>query len=132
MLQFLLDEATLAEDKETELRAADAAALYVTYFLMPVRFQVGGKDMFAIQRDVDGAMDQGGDTSPPWRELPILHVATVGVDRVRNAGQRDLAHYDVPEGGRLGFRVTGTIGTPKYLLIPGVPWEAWERSILSE
>ncbi len=22
------------------------------------------------------------------------------------------------------------LGTPKYLLIPGVPWEAWERSIL--
>lgn len=102
LLEFQIDEGTLAADREIDPRTADAAALQETYFLMPTRLQVHQEELFAVppkghRKDVS-----------PWLELPILHIATVGLQKVKDIGKQGQSIYTLPGSGwRLRFQASG-------------------------
>jgi hypothetical protein len=48
LLEFQVNEAALAADREVDPRTADAGALQETYFLMPTRLQVHQDELFAV------------------------------------------------------------------------------------
>jgi hypothetical protein len=102
LLEFQIDEAALAADREVDPRTADAAALQETYFLMPTRLQVHQDELFA-------APLQGyRKDASPWLELPILHVATVGLQKVKDICKQGQSTYTLPGSGwRLRFQASG-------------------------
>lgn len=51
-IHFELDEMALAADAECAPAGADPAALEETYFVMPVRFEISGVDVLALQGGV--------------------------------------------------------------------------------
>jgi hypothetical protein len=102
LLEFQADEETLAADREIDLRTADAAALQETYFLMPTRLQVHQDELFAVP-----PKGHRKDASP-WLELPILHVATVGLQKVKDICKQGQSIYTLPGSGwRLRFQASG-------------------------
>jgi hypothetical protein len=102
LLEFQVDEEALAADRKIDPRTADAAALQETYFLMPTRLQVQQEELFAVP-----PKDQRKHASP-WLELPILHVATVGLQKVKEIGKQGQSIYTLPGSGwRLRFEACG-------------------------
>ena len=102
LLEFQVDEAALAADREVDPRTADAAALQETYLLMPTRLQVHQDELFAVP-----LKDHRKDASP-WLELPILHVATVGLQKVKDICKQSQSTYTLlGSGWRLHFQASG-------------------------
>ena len=102
LLEFQVDEGALAADRKIDPHTADAAALQETYFLMPTRLQVHQEELFAVP-----FKDQQKYASP-WLALPLLHVATVGLQKVKDTGKQGQAIYTLPGSGwRLRFEACG-------------------------
>jgi hypothetical protein len=102
LLEFQVDEAALAADREVNPRTADAAALQETYFLMPTRLQVHQEELFAVP------LKGNRKDASPWLELPILHVATVGLQKVKDICKQGQSIYTLPGSGwRLRFQASG-------------------------
>ena len=101
LLEFQIDDGALAADREIDPRTADTAALQETYFLMPTRLQVHQDELLAVP-------PQGKKDASPWLELPILHVATVGLQKVKELCKEGQSIYTLPGSGwRLGFQTSG-------------------------
>jgi hypothetical protein len=82
--------------------ACDNAALQETYFLMPTRLQVHQEELFAVPPKGQQKY------SSPWLELPILHVATVGLGKVKDICKQGQSMYTLPGSGwRLRFEACG-------------------------
>lgn len=98
-LEFQVDAPTLAEDTREDLRHVDAAVLQHNYFDFPVRFTVDDVELFeGVVQDGPVLRPRNQDASNPWWWLPILHLASVGLDRVKEAGQRGYAECTLPGG----------------------------------
>ena len=102
LFEFQVDDGALAADREIDPRTADAAALQETYFLMPTRLQVHQDELLAVP-------PQGNrKDASPWLELPILHVATVGLQKVKDICTEGQSIYTLPGSGwRLRFQTSG-------------------------
>jgi hypothetical protein len=102
LLEVQVDEGTLAADREIDPRTIDAAALQETYFLLPTRRQVHQEELFAVPPKGPGKL------ASPWLELPILHVATVGLQKVKDICEQGQSMYTLPSSGwRLRFEACG-------------------------
>jgi len=102
LLEFQLDRNVLDDDRATDLGTADAGALQETYFLMPVRLKVSEAELLKMPPGGRGRL------TSPWLTLPILHVATVGLHKVKEARESGTSTYTLPGSGwRLRFAVSG-------------------------
>jgi hypothetical protein len=119
-LEFKKDERKLREDIEVGFPEEIEAALFETYFELPVRFSINGVELFErislnINR-INISETVGGDIrkyirpiSTPWLELPILNVATTCFDMIRKAWEGEKAVYSIPGGaGYLVFKKTNS------------------------
>lgn len=108
ILECRFDSLVVAEDCSiVDPRKADEVALYHTYFMMPVRLRVGDVEMLELNLP-DAPHPQHPIQrmpSPAWQELPVLHVATVGLDTLKEAKETGTAQYDVPEDGILHLTI---------------------------
>ena len=123
VLDFQVDKIVIDEDKRIDLVNGSSAPIGVTYFIMPVRLNVAGVELFeqpvsdyyrtVLINEPGGhilrPIEQKIALSPsPWLELPILHVAKYGLSAVREALQKGRATYHLPESGdRLHFERSG-------------------------
>lgn len=116
--EFQTDESIFAKEGAGDLLAVDATALQVTYLLFPVRLNVNGVEMLEVpprQDEVVWASRPGqaglepakvNPAASPWLELPLLDVAMVGLDKVRQAASAGTSHYYLGgTGGRLSLEV---------------------------
>ena len=102
VLEFQGSPGKLADDSTEDLRTTVAGNLQDTCFFIRVRLQVGNVEL--LEMPLKGQ----GDAPVPWPELPILNVATVGLQRLREAGERGTAIYTLPGSGwRICFAVSG-------------------------
>jgi len=93
ILDFQIDEKVLAEDRQQSPAAADPAVIETTYFTMPVRFSVDGRELFQTQ-------------SSACLPQPVLGLAThlvLALDALRSTG---VAKCSVA-GGTLHLRQRG-------------------------
>jgi hypothetical protein len=90
VLQFQLDEAVLKEDVNDSISNENPAALEETYFIMPVRFGVGGVELLGEAKSKDikvflphpehGLRETTMSTRPcNWFPLPLIGFAFHGV-----------------------------------------------------
>ena len=119
LLEFQVDRTVLAEDKESNPGAAEAAALQETYFVMPVRLAIENVELLQMpmgeqQVWVGKPGEQGlarmqrEALASKWLPLPLLNVSTVGVEKVREARQNRVSTYSLPASGwRLRFERSG-------------------------
>ena len=70
LLEFQVDEETLAADREIDPRTADAAALQETYFLMPTRLQVHQDELFAVPPKGDRKSTRLNSSHPVLSRMP--------------------------------------------------------------
>ncbi|MDQ3705892.1 MAG: hypothetical protein M3437_11830 [Chloroflexota bacterium] len=119
ILEFKVDEAILREDTKGGLHIANSAALQHTYFEMPVRFNVAGVEL--LEKPIaahtqlwisdphtrNNVPVQRGLAPSPWLSLPILHVATIGLERVQEAWESGTSTYSLPGGSHLSFERSG-------------------------
>ena len=102
LLEFRLSEEILREDRRFNPGMADTGALSETYFCMPVRMKIGCAELLEMP-----VRSQGKEPSY-WLPLPLLDVATTGLEAVKEAKQKERAVYSLPgSGSRLYFEVNG-------------------------
>lgn len=97
-LNFEIDEAELAENLEGEPGNAEESLIGVTLFIMPVRLQINGKELFALKKI---------KKDDPWIGIPIVNLATEGLYRVEQIPVLKKVNYDLPEA----------IGVIEFLLL---------------
>jgi hypothetical protein len=120
ILELRVDWSILAEDRKSVVASADAVALDYTYFVLPVRLAVDGMEVLEYPRREPRVMWAGDpvtrelvpipstDTGPgPWLELPVLHVATIGLETVRGLAESDTATYMLPGADHIRFARVG-------------------------
>lgn len=116
LFEFQFDPGVVAEDRTTNIAVANSSALQETYFVMPVRLTIGHVELLEIppkydqrlQRNIKGNYIPGqkGNTlvTMPWLELPLINLASVGLDAVIAVGQQGSSFYTLPDfGWRLVF-----------------------------
>lgn len=91
-LDFEIDETELKINIEDEPENADLDLIVLTYFIMPVRFQVNGIDFFKFPLN---------NPSDPWVPLPIVNIATDGLYSIKKLKVKKRIKYDLPEGAGL-------------------------------
>jgi hypothetical protein len=115
LFDFQLDEAVIRQELEMDVYATSAAALLHTHFEMPVRMRVG--DVELLEMPVEGYEEiwlsepnshnlipvQRKVQPSPWRSLPLLHISTIGLERLKEAYDQGLAVYFLPGGWELHF-----------------------------
>ncbi len=91
VLDFEINEAELAENLEEESNPRYAASdlIVLTYFIMPVRMQINGKELFAFTKIND---------TDPWIGMPIANIAVEGLYAIRQIPTLGKADFDLPEG----------------------------------
>ena len=121
LLDFIPDEMVMAEDKSSAPSQADAAELQHTYFIMPIRLKSGAEELLEIPPAKDQQQVWSGDSSgnslhpilkerpfDPWFPLPLLDVATTGLEKIREVHQKGTSIYRLPGAGyRLSFQMSG-------------------------
>ncbi len=121
LLDFLTDEMIMAEEKGANPGQADAAELQHTYFIMPIRLKSGAEELLEIPLAKDQQQVWSGDSSgnslhpilkerpfDPWFPLPLLDVATTGLEKIRGVHQKGTSIYSLPGSGyRLSFQMSG-------------------------
>ncbi len=102
ILEFQLDENIIREDRKFNPGTADTGVLSETYFCMPVRLKIGSVELLEIP------VGSRVQKSSPWLSLPILDIATTGLEAVKEAKRRGASVYSLPgSGSRLYFRMIG-------------------------
>ncbi len=84
-IEFKIDENTLAENLEMDITEYQACSFVVSIFIMPVRMQMNGIDLFKSQDD-------------PWAEAPIMNLASNGLLSVKDLKKEKRVSYSVLEG----------------------------------
>ena len=82
----MVDEQELMENLEGEL---DESLIPVTLFIMPVRLQINGKELFEFTRIND---------TDPWIGMPIVGLATEGLYKIRQIPTLRKVIYNLPDG----------------------------------
>ena len=88
LFDFQVDEEQLADDlgEEENPLFADEDLIVLTYFIMPVRLQINGKEFFTSRINKD-----------PWVGLPIVNLATYLFYRIQHLHRLKKFMYDLPE-----------------------------------
>jgi hypothetical protein len=92
ILDFRVDADTLAQDLDHQPALASPAALEETYFVMPVRFAIGGTELLSVPGQVE-----------PWRRLPLIGFSTDLHKTVALLGAQGATCY-LAGGGELRIR----------------------------
>jgi hypothetical protein len=113
-IEFITENQIAGSTHSALLSSMSTEMIETACFVMPVRFRVGEVDLFEkvssdhivyvcpVERDMlEGTENSEGNS--PWSSLPLVHVATVGFERVRKVcrGERETAFYNLPGGGTL-------------------------------
>jgi hypothetical protein len=92
VLDFQPDPDVLKEDLETDILVQEFEVFLVTYFVFPVSFAVDETELLQLPPFI---RVQG----PQLARLPILHVATIGLDCVRQLRRLPTSSYSLSEYG---------------------------------
>ena len=94
LIEFEVDENELAENLEGDIVEIDYVSFVLTLFIMPVRFQVNGIELFEYKGDL-------------WaRDDPIMNLASNGLLAVINLNSSKIKKYNLLEGpGTMYFRM---------------------------
>lgn len=84
-IQFKIDEDVLKEDLEEDITKYDNVTFVISMFIMPVRMQVNGIELFECRND-------------PWGEAPLMNIASNGLLSVKDLKIKDKVSYDIIEG----------------------------------
>ena len=104
LLDFQIDEAALRKDITRPLESEDAGDLAFLFFVMPVRLKVDSTDLLEVSHEEFG----GGTYVHPYVPLPLLNVATIGLQEIISLPTKGTAAYDLPDvGARLDFQLKG-------------------------
>ncbi len=91
ILDFLWDENSLAEDLEMDIPNEDESLFEMSYFVMPIRFNVNGNELFE-------------NCGSPWASGPILSLASSGLIAVKDVLKTKKENYLIIDGpGSLEF-----------------------------
>lgn len=93
-IDFLIDEESLAEDLEMDIPNEDVFLFEMSYFVMPIRFNANGNELFGSKAD-------------PWSSGPILPIASSGL----------IAVKDVLKTKREGYVILDGPGDMEFLMI---------------
>jgi len=107
ILDFQLELHAIEKCSASDLRTADEGFMAATYFQMPVRFSVDNVELLELPINNHGQIHvfiyspkestliptQQERQSSPWLPLPILDVAVVGLDTLRQALVEGVAIY---------------------------------------
>jgi len=95
---FKIDKEALKDSLEDPLSEVDPVSLYLTYFIMPMRFNVDGKDVFSIS----------GSNIGPWFDIALLNLAASCFERIRLLPIKKNVTHILPETwGNLRFSWLG-------------------------
>jgi hypothetical protein len=84
ILEFKIDERGFREDIDASPQSASQAELLHTYFHCSVRLCINTIELLELDDD-------------PWRELPVIHVATIGSSKVRRFDDGCRAVYELQQ-----------------------------------
>jgi hypothetical protein len=97
LIDFKIDEAMLAEDLEEDITKHEECTFVISMFIMPVRMQINGIDLFEYNND-------------PWSEAPIMNLASNGLLSVKRLKNKKKVTYPIIEGpGDLEFNMIDEI-----------------------
>ena len=114
ILEFQVDESTLKEASEDSIVDANAAALEVTYFIMPVRFRLNGVELLGEKRGKESKVCfphpehgmRGTHTlaSPScWLPLPLIGFASNGIRILHDVAVGRKGQLSIADAGSLRF-----------------------------
>jgi hypothetical protein len=107
ILDFQVDEESVARDLRASPETANAAAIEQTYFVMPVRFAIGDTELLALPSVYES-----------WRPQPIIGFPTHVLGTILGSKPGETAYCHIADGGRLAFqRAELTIRVSSTLLI---------------
>ncbi len=90
-IDFLINEKSLAEDLEMDIPNEDESLFEMSYFVMPIRFNVNGLELFQ-------------NHGSPWASGPILSLASSGLIAVKDVLKTKKEEYLIIDGpGSLEF-----------------------------
>jgi hypothetical protein len=101
-IEFFNDENEINEDKLYDPLHMDAAILEQTFFVLPVRFLVNDSDMFHWKQEIRIGMPKDEvyrsmeENIYIWIPLPVLHLATKGLDEAKRACKGETIIYSLP------------------------------------
>jgi hypothetical protein len=90
ILDFQVDENVLTEDRQYNPTIVDPGVIEATYYMMPVRFRIDGKELLQTP-------------TTAWLPQPLLGFATHLVYALRTLHSTGAAIYSVADGGTLRF-----------------------------
>jgi hypothetical protein len=103
LIEFQVDELALAENLKDDISSETRVSFVVTMFLMPVRFQVEGVDLFEYNGD-------------PWAEMPIMNMASEGLMAVKDLRITGKEEYDLmQEPGTFYFTMVNNLISRKII-----------------
>lgn len=101
-LEFQRDDNVVKENRESSPGSADAGVLSETYFVLPVSLIIGGVEL------LETPARSSGEQPPSWLPIPILDMATAGLDAVKEAKKKGNSMYSLSGfGSRLYFNMSG-------------------------
>ena len=93
LIEFEVDESELAENLEEDIVSIDLVSFVLTLFIMPVRFQINGIELFEYKGDL-------------WATMPIMNLASNGLLSVVKLKEARVKTYELLEGpGTMYFRM---------------------------
>ena len=84
-IDFEVDEAELAEGLDNDIPNEEDSLFIMSYFLMPIRFQVNGVELFEYNND-------------PWVSMPLLNIASCGLITVKDLKLSKKENFSLLEG----------------------------------
>jgi hypothetical protein len=116
IFEFQRCQTIIDEDKNLKPHLEDASVLKESYFIMPVRLNVSNQELLEMpsslaERDknkwvVDENRQivfEGNEdymsTSSPWLNLPLLNLATVGLEKIKETWENGESYYNLSEYG---------------------------------
>ncbi len=85
IVDFLIDDTSLAEDLEMDIPNEEESLFEMSYFVMPVRFNVNENELFKGQKK-------------SWATVPILSLASSGLIAVKDLLKTKKEKYTMLEG----------------------------------
>jgi hypothetical protein len=105
--EFVVNKDRILEERKYDLLIDGIAILENSYFVLPVRLNINGIEMFEYSMNgTTGLVEPRGKDlefqdkkiATIWLELPILHLSITGLESVKKACNGEKVIYNLPEG----------------------------------
>jgi hypothetical protein len=108
-VEFMLNENKFIAEGQEDLSQVEAGLLQLTHFVMPVRFNIDGLELFELPATDQliyvyspgqpGLKPKTVSTKDPWLSLPILGFALDGLEKIQQAIKKNRSILSLEETG---------------------------------